>query len=197
MLLTAVLALSPCAPASAGTAELATFKDKLTGKPVTQVRYTAADGEANDVTASVVAGVWGIRDASAPMKAATGCAIVDEHTARCINPTPAYYQLYVATGDLVDTVTIPAQLPNVLVDGGAGNDVLRGGPRVGLSGGAGNDLIEFDGAALDLFCGAGDDLLGALSTGGPVLVESAVRTARASASGCSSCRSTHDARAAR
>jgi hypothetical protein len=164
VLLTLALVLGIAAPASAGLAEVVTFKEKVTGRMVSQVRYTAARGENNDVTASAVAGVWGIGDGGAKMQVGAGCTLADEHTARCVNVVPAYYQLYVATGDRVDTVDIPPNLPNVLVDGGAGNDVLRGGAHVALSGGAGNDLIEFDATPLDLYCGGGNDLLGVVTT---------------------------------
>lgn len=168
VLLTLTFAVGVSASASAAVVDVVTFAQGPLGLPVTQVRYTAAPGERNAISVSAAQGIWNIRDAGARVQAGAGCALVDAHTARCANPTPAYIALGLVTGDRADTVSVPEDVPNTLVDAGAGDDVLRGGENAGFTGGTGSDRITLTGEdpPRSVHCGRGTDLVRVLAPRG-------------------------------
>jgi len=125
-----------------------------------EVVYHAARGERNHVTLQEVSlsgsasSVWEVRDSGAVITATAPCAAVDAHTARCTglffpNPIGGYR---VRLGDGDDTLSVVPTTAStdvgwVVVDGGAGDDVLFGGKTdfaLGdiLSGGGGTDELH-------------------------------------------------------
>ena len=93
------------------------------------ITFTAAAGEMNVVTASRdSAGNFVLNDETATITSATGCDLVDSHTARC---TPA---------------SGPSGGPLGAVDAslGDGDDSFKAGPNAGavVDGGTGNDRLE-------------------------------------------------------
>jgi hypothetical protein len=125
------------------------------------ISFDAAPGERNDLTIRLIeGGAYELTDPGATLSAEAGCALVDEHTARCTPPTKSS-GLLVQTGDLDDRVTATNSTDIILggpghdtldggggidtVDGQAGDDVLIGRfPYGTLNGGPGNDLLRSD-----------------------------------------------------
>jgi Ca2+-binding RTX toxin-like protein len=156
VLLTLALTLILPATASASIAWVTTLDES---PMVSQVRYTAATGERNVVSVTESGGVWEIRDPGATIRVGAACVRLDAHAARCTNANPGRYALAVATYDGDDRVMAAGDITRMVISGGAGDDVLTGGPNVAMSGGAGDDTIEFTRAPPSLSCGGGDDLL--------------------------------------
>jgi RTX calcium-binding nonapeptide repeat (4 copies) len=150
----AVAAALPPA-AGAATARVDTTYDGRGGedKDHVSVWYTAAGGEANDLTVTVEDRQITFRD-SAGIAPGTGCRLPDpSDRTLVVCPISADAILgsrpAVALGDRDDRATAAAG--DVLFDGGAGNDVLRAGPAGAvLIGGPGNDQL-FGGVGRDDF----------------------------------------------
>ena len=125
VLVAAALASSLPATAAAGTAGVASGA----------LDYSAAAGEANDVTVSMSGAVFTIRDAGAPVTP-TGPACVavsgDPNAANC--SSPEIERISLSLGDLNDKATVgsvvlPRTTFGVVMGGGAGDDQLTGAPN--------------------------------------------------------------------
>ena len=86
------------------------------------VYYVAAPGEVNNVTIAPSANSFVISDPNVTLVPDNGCTLVDSHSAICSGNVVNW--LYVKTGDLDDTVSLPA-LTAATVDCGVGTDTLR------------------------------------------------------------------------
>src|SRR4051812_44979985 len=141
-----ILAIVLAAPAHAATVRFAGHA----------VRYTAAPGEKNVVTASFGTDDITLHDKGATVTAGTGCTQVDGQTASC--PAAA---LTLALGDGDDVADIDCLEEHGLCGGatllgGAGNDSLRGSDRADvIAGGPGADRIDGNGGLDVLRGGAG------------------------------------------
>jgi Ca2+-binding RTX toxin-like protein len=112
--------------------------------------YSAAQGEANDLTITQANGRYTLTD-TVGVTAGAGCKQVNATTASCPRST-SYDEIFIHTRDGNDTVHLAVFQPT-LVDAGPGNDALYGGPEpdtlVGgtgtdiLSGGAGQDVASY------------------------------------------------------
>jgi Ca2+-binding RTX toxin-like protein len=127
------------------------------------VHYLAGDGESNDVTISQGASVIEfVIDDVVTIEPGAGCAHPDEgDTTRVActlsNPDILYNAVDAVLGDLDDRVEATAE-DEVLVDGGAGDDVMTGGRTHRLRGGDGHDTLS--GAFLQHGDGGRDVLTG-------------------------------------
>lgn len=158
------VALGAAAPAAASVAELRTTTEPLLGGPLAEIRYTAAAGERNVVTAFVEGATWSITDAGADIRAGTGCVATTVNAVDCTNARPLAHPLVVVTGDGDDRVTLPDE-PRSRVVAGAGDDVVRGSVRDDqIDAGAGADRIELRAVPGGLSCGSGDDLVAVRSS---------------------------------
>jgi hypothetical protein len=147
----AALALLALAPASADAAQVT-----LSGGTLT---YQAAPGETNAPSLGSVLSRFYVKDPSATLSlAGTGCSETDAQTVSC--PDAGVTRLVVDTGDGNDTIdlslnwsTLPAEL-----NGGAGNDTIKGGPGTDvISGGSGDDTLRGNGGADAIGGGDGTD----------------------------------------
>ena len=112
--------------------------------------FTAAAGEANDVTITESGGRYVVGDSGAALLAGPGCVRTSERAATC-DAEDAMVEL----GDRDDRSSGVGH-----VQGGAGNDVLINLGVGYVSGGAGNDvLINRSRMAVDLVGGPGNDRL--------------------------------------
>ncbi len=162
-----VLALLP-ATASAATVSVVPFMEppdtppeescsRFQECPPPMVEFSAAPGEANDVTFTGQDTVTSVvRDGGAPLTAGSGCTNIDDHTARCNSGFLSALTL----GDGNDRATLSGGGSG---DGGPGDDILTcAGQEANcdLRGGAGADRVT-GGAGLDRIDGgpggAGDD----------------------------------------
>ena len=129
----------------------------------TRILYTAATGEANQVTLTYAAGVLTITDTGVVIVAGNQCASVSASQVTCSWPVLAPTKdALVDTGDLNDSVLIassPSFFEGIFAaSGGAGNDTLTGGPDTDvLSGGDGDDTLHGGDGNDDLTGGAGGD----------------------------------------
>ena len=126
--------------------------------PPPGVEFSAAPGEANDVTFTIVDTVTSVvRDGGAPITAGSGCTSVDAQTVRCNSGF-----LFAATlGDGNDRISMSGGGSGV--DGGPGDDILTCAGQAAncdLNGGAGADRVT-GGGGLDRINGGpggpGDD----------------------------------------
>lgn len=182
------------APSGAGAATVSTTKTDVseTGSPtyrVYELTFTAAPGEANDVTLTSSGEAIVVRDGGADLQAGPGCQQVDARTASCATERPGpdvnlfIRQAFVELGDGDDRfVTGALAEPLVLQavggdggdrldtssatrhrptqNGGAGDDVLVGGPDAELlAGDDGRDTITAGGGSDTVLGGAGADAL--------------------------------------
>jgi len=123
--------------------------------------FTAAAGEANDVTITESGGRYVVGDSGAALLAGPGCVRTSERAATC-DAEDAMVEL----GDRDDRSSGVGH-----VQGGAGNDVLINLGVGYVSGGAGNDvLINRSRMAVDLVGGPGNDRLTAGGEGSDTLV---------------------------
>lgn len=109
--------------------------------------YTAADGEANDVTATTVGSDVTFTDRNATVTAGAGCDQLDPHSVRCRRID----RVVVLTRDMDDR----ALATGAEVYGGTGADTLEGGG--GLFGEDGDDVLLGGPGADGLSPGAGSD----------------------------------------
>jgi RTX calcium-binding nonapeptide repeat (4 copies) len=125
------------------------------------VEFSAANGEKNDVTATIRGSRVTFHDSGAPLRAGEVCEAVDSRTVTC----PAGDVLDVYTYDLHDVVRldVPAKLRylDASAFGGGGDDTLVGGAprRSTLAGESGNDTLIGGPHGDVLFGGEGDDAL--------------------------------------
>lgn len=113
------------------------------GSPHDTFVFTAAAGEANDVTLRVQGTSLLVHDAGAPLTAGRLCTVAGDHDATCdVSGTPRV-AWSIGLGDGGDRVTVDGTLPeDVTIDGGAGDDqITGGGERDHLRGGAGSDRV--------------------------------------------------------
>lgn len=137
-LLALVLLALSAAPAAAGTVSLATeaiAPNKYEPGFIYEVAtYVAGPGEANDLRATLEAGVLTVTD-GAGVVAGAGCEPASATEARC--PIPhGFGSLVIALGDGDDRF---ASLLSSRVDGGPGDDTLQG---TTLDGGPGDDVLR-------------------------------------------------------
>jgi Ca2+-binding RTX toxin-like protein len=123
------------------------------GVAETEVKYSAAPGEANRVVVSYAAGGVRVADAGAIIRASAPCVLVNPHVADCPGDLP----VNVASGDLDDEIrsegsdplrVLPA--PQLSANGGIGDDTLVGAPGVLAvlnGGGGGHDKLLGGGIA--------------------------------------------------
>ena len=108
--------------------------------------YTAAAGEVNNVTVSVVSGNLIIDDPTGGVTALGGCSASGTQL-NCGPVTSLTSPMVVNVGDSDDSVTIAASvnstIPSITIVGGSGNDTLRNNSNrsVTFIGGPGNDTI--------------------------------------------------------
>ncbi|UGS34490.1 hypothetical protein DSM104329_00868 [Capillimicrobium parvum] len=144
-----VAALLASAPAVAGAATAKIRNGTLT--------YTAAPGEANVLSVKFASGAFVLSDSGALITPGTGCtARAPAHLVTC--SAVDLDGIGAALGDGGDALKVDASVPlGVAALGGAGDDVLRGGPQAdSLSGGPGADRL--DGAAGADVLRGGDDV---------------------------------------
>jgi hypothetical protein len=157
-------------PAAAGAATVDSrttceAEGRICGSEIT---FSAAPFETNTVTATRdSAGAFVLNDSTAPITSATGCDLVDEHTARCTPASgPGGGPLGAVTASLRDLDDSFTAGPNAgaVVDGGTGNDRLE---AVAVSYASRNEPLT-----IDLTRGVGgaddedDELVGVVSVEG-------------------------------
>lgn len=147
----AALAALVIAPASADAAQVT-----LSGGTLT---YQAAPGETNTPVLGSFSSRFYVNDAAATLAVSgTGCSRSDLHTISC--PDTGVTRLVVNADDGNDSVDLSLNwrgLPSQL-DGGAGNDTIKGGPGVdAVYGGSGDDSIRGNGGADAMAGGDGID----------------------------------------
>lgn len=107
-----------------------------------ELSYDAARGEANALTVTVAGPDVQLADSGASITGPSGCTTIDAHTVRCPVPTDG---LAVRLGDGDDHLRMLGLLsiPNLILEGGTGNDVLNGGASAEvLAGGGGSDTVR-------------------------------------------------------
>jgi Ca2+-binding RTX toxin-like protein len=156
--LIAVLAtLAGPAPALGSTASV------LTGA----LSYTAAAGEANDVTVAQNGILQRVTDSGATITPGLGCVSVLPSVVDCLG----VLNLGFNTGDLDDTVAVAVSLVST-IDGGAGNDILVGNSGIDvLDGGNGDDLLDGGSGADLLNGGSGNDTVSYATRGAGVTAD--------------------------
>ncbi|MGI8579033.1 MAG: calcium-binding protein [Solirubrobacteraceae bacterium] len=147
----AALATLVIAPGSAEAAQVT-----LSGGTLT---YQAAPGETNTPAFGSFASGFYVNDAAATLTVSgTGCSRSDLHTISC--PDTAVTRLVVNADDGNDSVDLSLNwrgLPSQL-NGGAGNDTIKGGPGIdAINGGSGDDTIRGNGGADSMSGGDGID----------------------------------------
>jgi hypothetical protein len=141
-LLGAVAALA-CVPVAAGAATVSIDANIETRITFT-LRYAAAPGESNDVTAVRTGGGVRVTDSGAPLTAGSECQQLSAHEALCRLPS---HDTSWELGDGDDRIAVPDLVGNV-VSCGAGFDVVENSPT-------GEDaLIRRDCELWQLFPGA-------------------------------------------
>jgi hypothetical protein len=123
--------------------------------------YTAAPGELNDVLVVYADRHITITDPGAVITVSGRCRSIDPHGAVCRGQ---FMTAHIASGDLDDRVATPRRIAidaSMVVDAGAGDDVLRGGRNedVVFRGAAGDDRLYGGGGSSKLNGGAGNDFL--------------------------------------
>lgn len=112
--------------------------------------YQAAAGEANDVQVSAAGSSLLVRDPSAGVTAGSGCQQQGPNQVRCSppeGPSMGFVAIGAQLGDGADRIQNATGIVSV-VDGGAGDDHLIGGPWADtLDGGPGRDRLEGAGGA--------------------------------------------------
>ena len=156
LLLAVLIAAALPATAAAGTV---TARDVSSGGPDPfqehEIAWTAAAGEANQLTVIREGGHVTLTDAGAPLTAGTGCEQVAGGSARCAVPTTRTAVLLAAAGDGDDAIT--ATGVGARIDAGPGDDRVRAGGK--LFGGDGADALTGGDFNDELHGGAGADAL--------------------------------------
>ena len=134
-----VLVFAAASPASASSVRTAPPSPPTTVDGY--IYFTAAAGEANDVTIRQTTGGFQVSDLGAPLSAGSGCTAVNAHSAVC-NPGVIVPIIMADLGDMDDRLTLlgPAIGEGTLISGGPGNDTLSGGCQ--MNGGPGNDVLN-------------------------------------------------------
>jgi Ca2+-binding RTX toxin-like protein len=115
----------------------------------TTLTYTAAAGEVNHVTVSVVSGNLTIDDPSGGVTALGGCSGATQLTCGPISALTS--PMVINVGDLNDSVTIASSvsttIPSITIVGGTGDDTLTNNSsrQVTFVGGAGDDKLTGNG----------------------------------------------------
>jgi hypothetical protein len=153
--LTAVVTVLACAaPASAATVSVS-FD---TGTP--EAVYVADPGQRNDVTATQPTDFTvRVHEEAAPLTPGEGCTAIDDRTVECEGPHDpelrgSLHRVHVLAGDMDDIVRsigephpglvgpMSVTSPDLVADGGPGDDMLIGGDRFDrLNGGGGRDTL--------------------------------------------------------
>jgi hypothetical protein len=121
----------------------------------TALVYRAAGGEANRVELARAAGEVAIADPGAVIQPGEGCRAVDSDEVRCTRP----WMVFVDTRGGADRIR--SAFGGVVVNGGAGRDVLMGGPFGDqLYGGRGADILRGRGGHDQLYDAAPSASLG-------------------------------------
>jgi Ca2+-binding RTX toxin-like protein len=132
--------------ADAARAAVVQVDRPLPAAPVTG-RYLADPGERNDVSLTAIPSGFRIQDGGAAITAGEGCVSLDSRTADCM-PSLSVLRLVLGDGDDLLLSTIPTA---VRVDGGVGNDRVRGS--------TGFDVLDGGGGVDELHGEGGDDVL--------------------------------------
>src|SRR4051812_5727601 len=155
-----LLVLAPAAQASKLTID--TSPDRL-NVPRPEAYYVAAPGEANDVVVSHTdAQTITVRDPGATIEASDGCESIDAHNARCSVAAPKLLiAARVETGDMNDRIRSfgnapPVLDPELIGNGGPGDDELIGGESADSLDGGGGGHDRMLGAAGPDFLQDGD-----------------------------------------
>ena len=157
-------ALAGCTPASGGTAS-------VTGS---RLQFDAVTGRNNSITVSLGAvGDWGpvsllLTDSRNPVTPGSGCTRVNDDTVQCSTDSTgaaAFYDQLIHLGDGNDTFASSVTVyGDTVVDAGAGDDVVDGGPwNTVVRAGEGNDTVNGGPEKNDIDAGRGDDTV----NGGP------------------------------
>ena len=118
------------------------------------LKYTAANGETNNVTFSHSGSSYVITDSGATITPGYRCTSTNEHQVTCTG-----YINYVGAslGDMNDTINVSGAIPS-FIDAGSGNDSLNGGTSSDwLYGNAGDDILDGGPGADTLSGGDGTD----------------------------------------
>ena len=131
---------------------------------IKRVYYTAAPGEVNNLTLSLVGTYYTLVDPGATIGAQPACTLF---SSAAICPVTGIIGFTVSAGDGADSVTNATSTPSTLsggdgndsLAGGSGNDILRGNKGVDTqAGGPGDDFIDVRGDRGDIVtCGDGND----------------------------------------
>jgi Ca2+-binding RTX toxin-like protein len=152
LILTALLVLPSAASAATADADV----KRRGGINVGPVKFTAAKGERNRLTATATPEGTVFRDSSNRVVAKGDCVQVDRHAARCPSSEDGGV---VRLGNRDDRAELDTERLS-LVSGGSGNDVLRGAAgRQVLSGDRGNDELHGNKGSDELTGGPGRDEL--------------------------------------
>lgn len=141
--------------------------------PHHSLSFTAAPGEANDVTVSGPADTVTVHDAGAVLTAGDRCTSSGDHDVTCDLSGAPRAPNSIALGDGNDRLVVSGSLAaQTVVDGGDGDDDVTGGGEVDqlkgglgrdkLAGGAGNDTLMGGGATA-----SGESIEADVLDGGP------------------------------
>jgi len=145
--------LAGCTPSPGGTASVTSES----GLP--WMRFDAGSGRNNSITVSQLGGGWGfsslqLTDSGSPVTPGSGCTRVNDNTVQC----SIVYGQVIHLGDGNDTFASSAALGETLVDAGAGDDVVTGGPsRNEIDAGDGNDTVNGGASGNEIDAGTGND----------------------------------------
>jgi Ca2+-binding RTX toxin-like protein len=153
----ALAALSLLLPAAAQAATVSAEAVPGRGVVYYVVTYSAAPGEANDLTEQPAPDGITLVDTGAEMTAGEGCTTITAHSATCTRADTSA-SLHASLGDEKDHFT--SEGPGFDVQGGPGDDVLDGGAAGGyLRGGDGEDLLQGGKTVTWFYGGPGNDTM--------------------------------------
>jgi hypothetical protein len=162
----AVLCCVPTAQAATATGTRVFSEEGVQGLPdsyVLHVRYDAATGEENRLTATINGEELVLQDPGAEIEVRGECTSTGPHRAVCSSSDDDLSDIRVNLGDRSDQFGIETDVhTGIRVSGDAGDDVLQGGVSSdSLHGGAGNDVVD-GGPGSDTVNGGGgrDELRG-------------------------------------
>jgi Ca2+-binding RTX toxin-like protein len=178
-IIAAALALAGAGPAHAAT--VTATHDTINGPPAT-LTYTAAPGEANDVTITTTGAIdhsgWLVTEegSSATLVPGAGCQSLDTHTAFCaLTASDTTIAASVDLGDMDDQASLTGicgataigqrvTCSSVTADGGDGNDFIVGSDSAGrdkqsIEGGTGDDTLVAGAEGATMDGGDGNDKL--------------------------------------
>ena len=164
LLIAMLVALSIAPPGHASTVAVYHYKADRSY----YFRYENYASASNDVRLTAFPNTIRVADANASLEVREGCTSLGPHDARCRRPLDAGFLYHVLLGSGNDAVELHGDFDgfgraadHLLVDGGAGNDTLRGSgsarSMATLGGGAGDDIVSGGPSHEDLGGGSGTD----------------------------------------